>query len=79
MNFFYNEEYIYSIKESTDDIEIPVVVINTNIDYLQKSRYLRRNSRMEESEVESTNRSYFIETNTVKKYLKEIINHHKFS
>ena len=70
MNFFYNEEYIYSIKESTDDIEIPVVVINTNIDYLQKSRYLRRNSRMEESEVESTNRSYFIETNTVKKISK---------
>lgn len=70
MNFFYNEEYIYSVKESTDDIEIPVVVINTNIDYLQKSRYLRRNSRMEESEVESTNRSYFIETNTVKKISK---------
>lgn len=70
MNFFYNEEYIYSIKESTDDIEIPVVVINNNIDYLQKSRYLRRNSRMEESEVESTNRSYFIETNTVKKISK---------
>ena len=70
MNFFYNEEYIYSVKESTDDIEIPVVVINTNIDYLQKSRYLRRNSRMEESEVESNNRSYFIETNTVKKISK---------
>ena len=70
MNFFYNEEYIYSVKESTDDIEIPVVVINTKIDCLQKSRYLRRNSRMEESEVESTNRSYFIETNTVKKISK---------
>lgn len=70
MNFFYNEEYIYSVKESTDDIDIPVVLVNTNIDYLQRARYFRRNSKMEESEAQPTKQSYFIETNTVKKISK---------
>ncbi|SHI12930.1 protein of unknown function [Clostridium collagenovorans DSM 3089] len=70
MNFFYNEEYIYSVKESTDDIDIPIVLVNTNIDYLQRSRYFRRNGKMEESEAQSTKQSCFIETNTVKKISK---------
>ena len=70
MKFFYDEVYINSVQESTDDIKIPLVLVNTNLEYLEKSTKFRRNKSLEEINEKYSDESFFIETHTVKKISK---------
>lgn len=70
MRFFYDETYIYSVQESTEDIEIPIILVSTNLKYLENAKKFKRRKSLEEIDEKYNDKSFFIKTHTVKKISK---------